>query len=105
MLAAYNCMRFRIEILPGDGVQPERALGFFYRDSVKLYPCFPDSLTSLAVQLCAQQEFTMSSSEVLLEKVSVCARCRLCAPPLAIRKSLRNARDVNCNRSIIIIID
>ena len=41
MLAAYDRVRLRIEVLPGDGVQPERTLRFFYRDPVKFYPCLP----------------------------------------------------------------
>ena len=53
------------------------------------------SLTSLAVQLCAQQEFTIATPD------DDCSMHRDgCYTTLAIRKLLCNVCDINCKRSI-----
>ena len=55
------------------------------------------SLTSLVVQLCAQQEFTISIAPAAFENILALL---FIPATLAIRKLLRNACDVSCKRSI-----
>ena len=76
-----------------NGIQPERVLPFFHRNPLKVITAFLVSLTSLAVQLCAQ-EFTLENDR------STCTNRNSCYATLAIRKLLRNTWDVNFKRSI-----
>ena len=42
MLAAYNCLWPRVEVLAPDSVHPERPLRFGLRDTVEFYSFFSD---------------------------------------------------------------
>ena len=81
VLAANNCVRLRVKVFPLDSAQPKRALRFLHRDPVKSYPRFP-------CLLVISRRTVMRTTRIHHFAF------------LAIRKSLRNVCDVNCNRSI-----